>query len=551
MTHGALFFHFRLLLETISNQPTLWPFLFFLPLAALITLANQPRFRGHFSPWIRPAVATASGLTLAAAFGVAAFYLSANVIFNPYGTLCSMTSWVSSGGAPLYSGPGANEPYSLPYGPYGFMIVGWFQQALGPSLFSSKLPPFLATVGSWVLLYLALRKMQGWLAALALTALAVALPIPFDPLEFWVRPDPFLTLAASAGLWASTRRKGWAPLWIGALIGFAVNLKLYAFAFFFVPVVVTWRVRKSPVSWGLAGLLAAGVMSLPFVYPNISLMDYVRILKMDSGAVLKDAYVAQYMQWWAVLGMIALAPFYVTRFMPGETSKFLRANIDVLGALLLSFLLVLVPSSKDGANAHHLMPLVPSVVFVSAWLLRDLPGKPFLQRDFSTAGLSLALSIVIFAEMFCVFFSAKKTTQLASLDSLARRQIPDLVAIYKAHGPCILLNAATPLEMLATDSFRAILVFNGMPIGIDPAATEDYKALGHREPNLPTFIDRLESKDKLPVVWVCQRGMEPFSGMSLFTPYDKIYSDRFIDDFHRNFRRVGSSTYFDIYLRSK
>jgi hypothetical protein len=395
--------HLRIILEKVSLAPTDWPFIFFFPVLAGIYVASQQKFRARLTPFAKPVVLVGSVLTLLAAFCLATSYLWVNFIINPYSTLYATTSWLFCLGQPIYSNVHAQEPYSLPYGPSGYMLVGCFQQALGPSVFSSKLAPFLATLGSWIFLYLALRSRVAWLSALALTALATALPLPFDPIQFWPRTDPFLLLSVSGGLWAATRRGAWSLILLGFFIGFVINLKLYACVFFFLPIALAWRTYKSPGRWVLAGLAGLVIALLPFAWPNISMEDYVLALKVTARTRCMDGLGISYMEWAVMLSMIGLSPLFVNQMEAGETLALLRRNFDFLGALLLSFLVVIYPASKEGGGPHHLMPLIAVVIYLAAHLHADISSRPFLQRTYRWTALSLVLSIVLFAGLNALF----------------------------------------------------------------------------------------------------------------------------------------------------
>lgn len=498
------------------------------------------------TPFVKPIVLAGSALTLLATFQMAVSYLSTNFISNSYATLFAMTSWLFHLGQPVYSSIQTQAPYSMPYGPYGYMIVSCFQQALGPSVFSSKLAPFLVTFGSLIFLYLALRTRLGWLGALALTALANTLTLPFEPLQYWPRPDTFLLFAISGGLWASTRREVWGPIMLGFFIGFAVDLKVHAFVPFLLPIAVAWRNNKYFGPWALAGLVAVVTAFLPFAWPNISILDYLRILKMDSNTMFLDASAIHYVEWCSILFLIGLSPLFANKWQAGETTASLWRNSDLWGPLLLSFLLESYPACQIGPN--HLMPLIPVVIFLAAHFFADISRKPFLQRTPNWVGLSMVISVVLFTGLYALFSDVVELRDLGPKDILAKERIKDIEQIYNKRMPCVLLNASGSVGTYQDDYFyRVILLFNGMPVGIDPTASMDYKYFGKREPDLPSFIAELKSRYNERIVWICAKDTVPFSHPSYFAPYSPVFSDKFIDDFHHYFELSGHTACFDLY----
>ena len=537
---------FHNLIDAIELQPTNWPCVFFLPVLLALFVINRFGWTKCIKKLVPPLAFISSLVTVLAAILVCFSYLRANAIYNAYGTLCAMISWMHAQGGPIYSPPSAIAPHSMPYGPCGFLLTGWCQSLLGVGFFSSKLPSFLAQIASWFFFYLALRKKVSEQMAFTLTALVVAMVMSFDPLEFWMRPDPFLAAAVVVGLWISVQTGAWAPFALGVVIGIAVNLKFYAFVFFLVPLALIWRTQKSTPVWTMVAILGVAITFLPFQLPQVSLADYLRILQTDSHTIIQPAYAERSLQWAFVLGMIALGPLYVARSDFDIKASILR-SADILGALAVSLLLMVIPSSKDGANPHHLLPLLPVVVFAAACLHRDISKHPLLEHEFSWPGLSLFLSIVIFAEFFNIINTAKQVHAFVRLDRVARREIPELEAVYRGETPCLLFFA--PVQVVSTDphSCRALLVFSGMPIGIDPCASEDYKALGHYEPNLSRFVAELKALHHLPVIFIGTRDQQPFLANSLFAPYDRVFSDAVVDDFRRHFLLKKSTGPFDIY----
>jgi len=511
-------------------------------------MVSRGNFQARLTPFVKPIILAGSVLTLLAVFRLTISYLSMNFIINSYATLFAATSWLFCLGQPIYTSIHTQEHYSIPYGPYGYILVGGFQYVLGPSVFSSKLAPFLATFGSLIFLYLTLRTRVEWLCALALTALASALELLLDPIQFWPRPEPFLLLSVCAGMWAATRRRMWGPIVLGLCIGVAIDLKIYGFAFFFMAIAVAWRNHRSLGLWALAGLAGVVAVLLPFAWPNISIGNYLGTLKMmGAGRRFMEGLALQNFEWCVVLSMIGLAPLFINKRESSETMAVLWKNADLWGALLLSFLVVDHPASAEGSGPHHLLPFIPVAIYIAAHLHAAISSKPFLERTYNWAGLSMALSIVLFVEVYAVYTGAHEPGKLEPRETLAKERIEDIETVYSEKMPCVLLNAAGSMATQEDDFYRAILVFNGMPMGIDPAGTMDYKSLGYNEPDLSDFVAEVNSKYHKPIVWICPRGTVPFSLTSYFGSCDRVFSDHFVNDFHRIFQLSGQSACFDLY----
>ena len=544
---GTLFIHHVwVVFDLVAQTPTDWPFLFFLPILLGIYLARRGAFGGRIEACARPVILAGSVLTLLAVFRIAVCYLSTNFISNTYSTLFSETSWLLCLGQPIYSSLQTPEHSSIPYGPYGYVLVGFSQLLLGPSIFSSKLAPFLATAGASLLLYLALRTRVEWLTALALVALANALELPMDPMALWPRPEPFLLLAVSGGLWAATRRELWGPILLGFCLGFAADIKVYAFAFFFMAIAVAWRTHKSPALWVAAAVAAILTLFAPFAAPSISLGHYVATLRMmDEGRRFMDSLALQNLEWGVVLSIIALAPLLIETRKSPETEAALWGNGDLLGALLLSFLVVSHPAGLEGSGPHQLLPFIPVFIYLAAHLRASTASST--TRTWNWPGLALTLSIVLFVEFYALLQGIRQPKSFEPTEALARARLEDIGRIFQSKMPCVLLNAAGSDDTRENESYRAILVFNGMPIGIDATPTMDYESLGYPEPDLADFVARLQAKYHEPIVWICPKGTVPFSETSYFGARNRIFSDQFVSCFFQYFQPAGTTDCFDLY----
>ena len=159
----------------------------------------------------------------------------------------------------------------------------------------------------------------------------------------------------------------------------------------------------------------------------------------------------------------------------------------------------------------------------------------------------MAGSIALFACISALFLDLEQVQKFGLRETLAKERIADIEQIFREKMPCVLLNAAGSTETHEDDSYRIILFFNGMPIGIDCADSMDYKSLGHYETDLPAFVAETKSKYHQPIVWICPRDTVPFSLTSFFAPNGKVFSDKFVNDFYRYFHLSGHSACFDLY----
>ena len=130
---------------------------------------------------------------------------------------------------------------------------------------------------------------------------------------------------------------------------------------------------------------------------------------------------------------------------------------------------------------------------------------------------------------------------------MAKDRIADIAKILQEKMPCVILSAAGSDRTHMDESYRMVLFLNHMPIGIDSADSMDYKSLGDYEVDLPAFVARLKAKYNEPIIWICPKNTEPFSLTSFFPPNRRVFSDKFVSDFHNYFILSSQTNCFDVY----
>ena len=528
-------------------DPIFWPFAFFIPIFVILCVFRKNGFASEDIKHLKFMMVASSSLVLLGFFATCFSYLYVNFINNGYAVLYAITSWLFYHGKPVYSDGSAHQPYSLPYGPIGYILVSGFQYAFTPGIFSSKLPAYLASLASFLFLYWALRAKSNWVISLFLTAFAAGLLITFKPLQYWPRPEPFLFLCVTVGLWASTRSRLWSLVILGISAGFAINLKIYALALFLPMFADVFHNRKIVITALSAGIPLLFVVCIPFALSNISLANYLLILKIDGSVPFRMGELIGCYKWWTILGLISFAPLIIIDLPLQDKMSVIYEKRYFIAGLLLAILAISYPASRETTGPHHLIPFIPIMLYLSVAIYSEVVARTNVSRQFALGGTSLFCSMWIVVAGYAILQGLVVPGQLIAKDKAARQQVIDLGEILQKKSGYIILNATGSRATVNDESYRALLVFNGMPVGIDPVSSMDYKYFHNFEPDLPTFIADLKMQYHRPIMWICPKGAVPFSLISFFGAEEPVFSSKFTNDFKERFAFSGSSKCFDLY----
>jgi hypothetical protein len=535
-----------------AGSPSLWPFIFFPVFFTALTLHKYWPPAASILPRGHKVFIAGVLLLLGAIFLSHLFYLAGNYLSNSYALLYANLSWISSNGQALYTGPDSVGRYSLPYGPAGYAIVGAFQHLMGPNPFASKLPVFCSWIGGFLFLYLTIRMRHEWKTALAIVTLGMAIFPHFQEFDFWPRPDFFLFFFVLFGLWLVAKNFRFSWIWLGFLIGIAVDLKLHGFAYFLPVIGLLLQKRPDFLAAATGFCISICMALLPFiVFHQISLTNYLAVLQMDGGHRFEPNFLSHIYGFLVVLSMTAFAPFIIYRVDGDTLQMIIKKNGLFLLGLIAGVILVLYPASLEGAGEHHLIPFTGLFLFLGAMFYADIKAAGLPRWTFSPVGGSLVFSQWGFIYIYALIVNILFLCHLQADNRTAQLRLVDLDQIMHKHANEIILNAPGSLKSVESDTYRFYLVFHGMPIGIDPTAMMDFTEGRVPEPQLGTLVEKLEAQYHCKAMWISPRNEEPFSETSYYHPFGKVFSDLFVQDFHRRFRLSGHSDYFDIYQETQ
>jgi hypothetical protein len=509
--------------------------------------------------WAGPAM----GLLVLAAFAWFNWvFLRSELFLGPMSHLqpqIANVGWYFATGRPVYHAPDSAEIYNLLYGPWLYIITGWFEKLFGAGIFSAKLGGALALGASLVLLYGLLCRKAGHGFALLGTGVFAALLMALDPVETLIRGDVFIVLCVTAAGWAAQSPSKFAPVFFGVLAGISFNLKIHS-PVYFLPLL--WPAWQAGHRWrGLAAAAAGGAVMavLPFlIFPNISWENYWLTLRTAGEHGFDPTYFLRDISWFFLLSLPLAALAVLARAdNPRATEEALAKMRPGLALLLATFVILLPFASKYGAGPHHLLPLIVIFLLFAADLA-PLLQPPAKFRSLPMLSVQAALYSWLAACCLVGFLrSHEDTAWLNDRAPWAQSVNADLDGILAKYGPgsVILMGAGGDLDYINT-FFRTRLVFAGMPDGIEPGALMEYVFAGKSPANLPALTAMLNHDyPGKKIAWLVPKGNAPFSMDSFYARYIRgeyqehapLFDDNFRKNFAQNFSRVATSQFYDIY----
>lgn len=500
---------------------------------------------GRLSPTFGRRVVIFSSVALLLGFvAVGVWYATQEGFAGEVEPTVASLSWLLADGEPLYHGLDEAPRYSVLYGPTVFLTNGLFLEVLGPTVASAKVASLLGVLGSLVFLYAALARPSRDLVALGITALGVLFYWTQGFAVYLVRPDSLLLFSVGFGLFAAVRTRRWiAVVATGAALGFAVNLKVHA-AIYFIPVLAAlWRAHgMRPALW--AATSSSVFILAPFLlHPQISGVNYLAWLGNAVRHGLSTQTLADTLRYAVYLLLPVVAVLALCR-APG---RLVREYRGLLASLVPAVGLALFTAAKPGAGLVHLLPLVPSSLYVAGRLLRrvlaegsliDLAGPVHFRR-----------SMVVAVVLTCLVAGGVNEFRAVRLVDWQFDQAPGLVADMREvmeRYPDLTVSMAVGGENGAFRNtwLRPLLVFADHPLLLDPIAVMDYRMAGL---DLPDETYRAVAEGAVSV-WMVPRGREPFAKLNWYEPHGPVFPERFRELFKQSYSRRDQSRYFDLWF---
>ncbi|MGA3068117.1 MAG: hypothetical protein ABSF29_14835 [Tepidisphaeraceae bacterium] len=488
------------------------------------------------------------GLSIVSALGILFYgylvvtYCGSMQFYDHVEPQVAAVSYLLSRGQAVYLPPGSAARYSLQYGPFTYLWVAGYYWALGPSILTAKISGAASALAGVAVLLAALWRSAGWRVAVACAALATTFYLHFDVQSFWCRADSHEIFLVSLSLLALTLDNSWAAaIVIGISAGICVNLKINALAYF-LPIGTGFVFRYRDRRAAALGVALVMVMSVvPFLFPEISLSNYLGCLWASAHQPYTEGNVREtviFAGWMAEILLICGIPSIWS-----SRSAELRPWCWTAGALGAAIVVTVPFAAKSGAGPHHLMPLVPVLVWLVArcWRLgtSEEAGRVGM-RHLMIVPVAAVLLVYAWAASYSV------SSYVEKYEPIGRGVVADLGDIMdQVPGRTIEMGVGgNALEFLTFA--RPVLVFAGNPYHLDAAAAMDSSALPG---GLPKGTSEL-CRSGLGEFVLIPKGDEPFSLRSGFPGEPGVFPEAFRRAFEENYHVRFSSNYFDVYERN-
>ena len=446
-------------------------------------------------------------------------------------------------GQPAYHGDTGRASYELPYGPNVFLVLAGAIALFGPSIFSIKLPCFVACIASGAFVFAILRRRVSLRCASGAWLVFLLYLVYFDESAYWCRPEPFLLCGSAIGLWLVRTRplKHWAfeVLAHAAIVAWMIDLKITG-VFYVVPVLVLLARSGGGRRAGLAAVLGGAASFLVFAWSPLSLGAYASVLVKTArhGFAVHDL----------LLGVSAafflLCPIAVARVLHPIRPPVAPARARwpfPYGTLVASVLATCVIAAKPGAGCHHILPFLPLGLDAFVDAIDGAEGNRLSKRTARVATLvsrGILAGIVAVCSLVNVFLVEEKVAR-------ARTRADEVRAVLAEHeGVDVQMGYSTDAHY--EDTFERILIAFERPLYLDAGSQMDSTGAGYSATK--TFGASLAVCR--PRIWLLPHG-EPFSLQSRYRTRrggePTVFDSGFRADFATRYVLVEKTATYDVY----
>lgn len=447
---------------------------------------------GRFGIDIRRPGAAISGVIATTLLLLTFGYLAAYLVFPSFtdhveSNIAGNAAYLLHGKA-LYPPPEHDEWYAIIYGPWLFLGVAASYAVAGMSILASKLPGVAFLCAALLFFFFEVRRERGAPVAALHAALLAAFMFVYVPYVLANRGDGFLLFAVVAALALTRMSHGvLACALIGGLAGLAAGIKFHA-PMYLVPAVLLLLSRHHQ-RWRMMlvfGVTAGVLWWAPYwLSDRISLGGLLAHMALSARHRINADFLALNIQFLLVILATAwLAVRSPASRLVGDAASTKETHL-MAGTVILVAAIAIYPASKEGAGAHHVLPLLPYL----AWFAlrvgattddgdkeRSLPVVANALAATRWAALALASGGIVAA---LLAFSRLGDRVDDAYDAQA-----ELLSVIARFGPRYSLSMGFgDHHQYWLTWYRPLLVFRGHPIGIDPVTAMDLQKAGREVPD--------------------------------------------------------------------
>jgi hypothetical protein len=424
----------------------------------------------------------------------------------------TISAWQYAAGQPLYQVQGGLPRFATYYGPLAY-LVELPALLLSPTIAASKAAPLLALLATIGLMAAHFMRQSRPAAAFHAVFFLLAGLLLFGPVSFWVRPDPFETLAVAAAVVF-----GASPLIVAICLGLAVNLKAHAFLYF-LPIVVDLVANRGLRVLVVLVLVSGVAFLLPFLAPGISLHDYIASL---SQQVAGRAQTSTQLIWTVVCLIGLLLPVLLPLFARRQLSR----DTTYAAASLAALALLVYPATFPGSGSYHFLPLLP--VLAEA---RRRPRPHGIGAEFAPFPLLFLATVVV--QHNSQLMMARAGWAALSDEAVTLARFAPTQAVQIGYGDSRRSYEVSQLS-------RTKLALAGSPAIIDAQVLMELRQIG--ADGSQRWIADLD--DCRIDRWVLPKDEEPFGLHSYFYDNAPVFGDGFRRAFMGHYRPAVESPHF-------
>jgi len=440
-------------------------------------------------------------------------------------------------GGPTYPDWRAGDAYTLLYGPLLYWINGL---AMLGGIGATK----LAGVGAWlagvVVTCSAVRRMGGPATPRMLVlALAIAQLAPMQFLAYWNRAEPYLYLAGALSIFVMlslNRRPLAAMTAIGVVAGAAAGIKISG-VIYALPAALGLLARASGAGEWIRLVLAGGAAGLaalafPALLDASIVANYPAHLSMLASHHTLARYAAELTVKYGLF--LSFAPLFVLVL---RRPILARSDHGFAVGIALSLVAATIGGSKIGAGPHHLIPLAPSLLlltarFASAESKRSAPLPP--RNAFALAVLACCVwHIGSAAALLPQALSTWRGDRALLLEK--RAEFLDLLSRYPDAEVGVSLD-----QTYADTFFRPLQVARNGRLHLESGAWMDLRQGGAEEAPVLALIEQCTVRD-----WLIPQG-PPFAIANWYTGIP-LFSDEFRRAFGSRYRAVAYGRHYSVW----
>jgi hypothetical protein len=491
-----------------------------------------------------------SVIAIANYLGLASLYPLFTDFADPAEANVASVAWLFQNQQPVYPALDAAERYINNYGPFVYIVQGFFLNLLRPSFFSVKIPGSLAGISTLVLVFLLLKQNLKWkfaiigcaYASLGLLALTSATGLVTS--SFWVRPDSLLLFFTTLGLFTVVRGdRAVAVLGSSIALGISTNLKITAFLHF-LPIYVLLLFRFGLLLTLVSVIGSAFIAISPFViFSQLSLTNYVAWLQQVRQKGINDAQVVKNLLWTAfialpvAIGIVQLCLTNLRSFKKWIWQTGFYSLSLIIGVGVTAFL-----GATRGALENNMLPFVPVILYLAHQLWQQFTQStvhnPMLARIASSLSVSAILAFVI--SITIAIYSTESVLIPRIVNPSGSSVVEDLHRFVKAHpGSTIGMGFGSNYPLT---TYRPALVFAGNSYLLDSASLMEMQASGLNNTPAKT-LDAL--KTCRTQIWLIPKDQKPFEVFSYYPPLQKLFSAKFRETFLQTYDRQEQTEFYD------